>query len=42
MSHKPHMAEIEKFSKSKLKKIETQEKNYYPQKKQPKKQAGKW
>ncbi|XP_025871623.1 thymosin beta-4-like [Vulpes vulpes] len=27
MSNKPDMAEIEKFSKSKLKKIETQKKN---------------
>jgi len=40
MSHKPDMAEVEKFNESKLKKIEMQEKNY-PQKKQQKKQAGK-
>ncbi|KAM7059951.1 thymosin beta-4-like [Molossus nigricans] len=42
MSDKPDMAEIEKFSKSKLKKTETREKNPLPSKEttQQEKQAG--
>ena len=42
MSDKPHMAEIEKFDKSKLKKTETQEKNPLPSKEtiEQEKQAG--
>ena len=41
-SGKPDMAEIEKFSKSKLKKTETQEKNPLPSKEtiEQEKQAG--
>eukprot|EP00069_Balaena_mysticetus_P006406 bmy_18621T0 len=42
MSHKPDMAEIEKFDKSKLKKTETREKNPLPSQEtiEQEKQAG--
>ena len=42
MSDKPDMAEIEKFDKLKLKKMETQEKNLLPSKEtiEQEKQAG--
>ncbi|XP_043755944.1 thymosin beta-4-like [Cervus elaphus] len=44
MSDKPGMVEIEKFDKSKLKKMETQEKNPLPWKEtiEQEKQAGEW